>query len=299
MGRMPCAAMPTAAPMIAASERGVSITRSGPYFSKRFSVARKTPPRLPTSSPRTTMRSSLPISSSSVRAMVCTMFWVLNLLLLRAKSLLLLAQEVGDFGEDVLEHPLERHLARLLGLLLGGLLLLLNAGEELLLLLLVPQALVLEEAPVAGQGIALAPRLHLLLWTVTAVVVGGRVRTVAVDGRLDEGGAKAFAGPLDRLLQHVVAGEHIHAVDQVAGHAVGVGLHGDVLGGGLLVVVDGDGVAVVLHEEHDRGTLHAREVDARVEVALGGRAVTERAHGHLAGGLQLHADRRAHGRRHV
>src|SRR5690625_5185077 len=130
--------MPMAAPMIAASESGVSMTRSGPYFSKRFSVARKTPPRLPTSSPRTTMRSSLPISSSSVRAMVCTMFWVLNSLLLRAQQHLLLAQEVGNFCVNVLEHPLERNLARFNGLLLGLLLLLLNLRQEFLLLLLVP-----------------------------------------------------------------------------------------------------------------------------------------------------------------
>ena len=44
IGRMPCSAAPTAAPMNAVSEIGVSMTRSGPNLSSRPSVAPKMPP---------------------------------------------------------------------------------------------------------------------------------------------------------------------------------------------------------------------------------------------------------------
>ena len=44
IGRMPASAAPVAAPMNAVSEIGVSITRSGPNFASRPSVAPKMPP---------------------------------------------------------------------------------------------------------------------------------------------------------------------------------------------------------------------------------------------------------------
>src|SRR5690606_33025823 len=105
-----------------------------------------------------------------------------------------------------------------------------------------------------------------------AVVRG--VTTVAVDEELDEGGAEAVPGSLDGVAGDVVGREHVHAVDVVAGHAVGVGLHGDVLGAGLVTEVDADRVAVVLAGEDDRGALCAGEVDAGVPVALAGGAIT-------------------------
>src|SRR5690349_7923434 len=61
-GRSPYMAMPMAAPTIPASASGVSMTRSGPNSSMSPSVARKTPPNLPTSSPSTTTRGSRRIS---------------------------------------------------------------------------------------------------------------------------------------------------------------------------------------------------------------------------------------------
>ena len=50
-GRSPVIAAPIAAPMMACSEIGVSRTRSGPNRSKSPTVALKTPPAAPTSSP--------------------------------------------------------------------------------------------------------------------------------------------------------------------------------------------------------------------------------------------------------
>src|SRR3989442_8116151 len=61
-GRSPYRAIPIAVPMIPPSLRGVSNTRSG-NSSMRPSVHRNTPPFFPTSSPRTTTRSSRRISS--------------------------------------------------------------------------------------------------------------------------------------------------------------------------------------------------------------------------------------------
>ena len=62
IGRMPDIAAPTAAPMNAVSEIGVSITRSGPNLASRPSVAPKIPPYAPMSSPMTKTLGSRSIS---------------------------------------------------------------------------------------------------------------------------------------------------------------------------------------------------------------------------------------------
>ena len=66
-GRRPASAMPTPAPMIAASEIGVSITRSAPKRCCRPLYWPKMPPR-PTSSPSTTTRGSASISRCTASA---------------------------------------------------------------------------------------------------------------------------------------------------------------------------------------------------------------------------------------
>src|SRR5437899_1559023 len=68
-GRSPVSAMPNAVPTIADSASGVSNTRCGPKRSCRPSVARKTPPSLPTSWPITSTRSSAPSACSRARLM--------------------------------------------------------------------------------------------------------------------------------------------------------------------------------------------------------------------------------------
>ena len=65
-GRRPLTAAPIEAPTIIDSVSGVSMTRSSPNSAHRPSVARKTPPFLPTSSPRTMTDASRRISSASV-----------------------------------------------------------------------------------------------------------------------------------------------------------------------------------------------------------------------------------------
>src|SRR5690554_5806323 len=297
--------MPSAAPMIAASDSGESMTLSGPYLSKSLSVARNTPPRLPTSSPMTTTRSSRAISLSRVVAMAWAIVWTLILFLPpgRAPSpqeLPALAHEArGDLGVDVVEHPLDRRGARRLGprdrvLELGA-----ELGARLLLGRVIPQVAALEEAAVARQRVAATPRLHLLARSVAGVVVGRGVAAVAVDDELDERRAHALAGALHGLAGHEVGRQHVHAVDQVAGHAVGVSLDGDAVGPRLLLEVDADGVAVVLAGEDDRRPLRAGEVHAGVPVALARGAVAEAAQHDLGAARELHGQRRAHGRWHV
>src|SRR5258705_1395836 len=62
-GRIPMCAAPAAAPMIAASDIGVSITRCSPYFAINPSVTLNAPPYAPMSSPRQKTFLSSSISS--------------------------------------------------------------------------------------------------------------------------------------------------------------------------------------------------------------------------------------------
>ncbi len=68
IGRRPFTAAPIETPTIIDSVSGVSMTRSSPNSAYSPSVARKTPPFLPTSSPSTITRSSRRISSASAVA---------------------------------------------------------------------------------------------------------------------------------------------------------------------------------------------------------------------------------------
>src|SRR4030067_692142 len=64
MGCIPYNAAPMPTPTMESPASGESIPRSAPYFSNRPMVARKPPPRAPTSSPTMNTRSSRPSSSS-------------------------------------------------------------------------------------------------------------------------------------------------------------------------------------------------------------------------------------------
>src|SRR6188474_3367034 len=118
--------MPMAVPTMPASASGVSITRSGPNSSYRPEVARKTPPNLPTSSPRTTTRLSRRISMRSASFTAWMMFIVgMAFLVVVVRGLgarllhepvLLLAQVPGLLLEDVVEERLDGRRRQPLGL---------------------------------------------------------------------------------------------------------------------------------------------------------------------------------------
>src|SRR5881275_3291959 len=160
---MPYSARPTDVPMMPASASGVSTTRSAPKRSIRPSVARKTPPLRPTSSPSTSTRSSSASATPSASLMASTRVRLgTGLLLLagglqvRPQLLALGLQHGRRRAVDVVEHGLGRR--RRLGQRGGD-----AAGHALAHLLLqrllaraVPMPLALQECAQADDGVALA-----------------------------------------------------------------------------------------------------------------------------------------------
>src|SRR5512144_3102500 len=176
-GRRPLRAIPIAIPTIPVSFSGVSITRSGPNFSHSPSVARKTPPFFPTSSPRTTTRGSRSISP----AMASRTAWT-SVIVAMASSLTagqpcpLLGEVPGHFGVHILDKRLLRDgrgrlacphrpgdlVPRLPGHPLGG--------------RVVDKAQALQVPGEAAQRVLLLPRVDLLPRPIARRVVGRRVR---------------------------------------------------------------------------------------------------------------------------
>src|SRR5512140_1429508 len=109
-GRRPFIAIPIAIPTIPSSFRGVSTTRSGPNRRSNPSVARKTPPSRPTSSPRTQTDGSRAISvaSASVIALI-NVTSDIALPLSGEQGVALLGEVPGNFRVDILEHAGQRH----------------------------------------------------------------------------------------------------------------------------------------------------------------------------------------------
>ena len=105
-------------------------------------------------------------------------------------------------------------------------------------------------------------------------VVGGRVRTHPVGVGLDERGALAVPGALQRRLGDGVRRQHVVAVDADAGEAEAEGALVE-RDPGLPLDRLGDRPLVVLAEEHDRGVVGRGEDERLVDVALAARAVTE------------------------
>src|SRR5437868_7083527 len=110
---MPYSARPTDVPMMPASASGVSTTRSAPKRSIRPSVARKTPPLRPTSSPSTRTRSSSVSATASASLMASTRVRLGMRLLLVAGGLQVRPQLAAlglQYGRrravDVVEHGL-------------------------------------------------------------------------------------------------------------------------------------------------------------------------------------------------
>src|SRR5579859_1590360 len=230
-GTQPAIASPIAAPAITPSESGVSMTRLSPYLSYRPSVARNTPPVLPTSSPKTSMRSSRAISSASAWFTASTMVSSGIAVLLHARELTLQA-----FGRTRVHRAEEAH-----GIRRGLLLRLLPRHAELLAHVLldalearvVDDAFRLEVALNAQQRVAVDPQVVHLLRLVASRVVGGGVQPEPVGDGLDE--SRTFAGPraLDRVADDRIHREQVVAVDAHARKNVRDRLLREGLGRGL------------------------------------------------------------------
>src|SRR6266508_2131494 len=273
-GRSPCAAIPTHSPLINSSESGVSTTRSGPNRCCSPTVARKTPPLTPTSSPSTTTLASSCMTRASARLTAST-----NVASgISASQLLALAGIASrELGVEMVEHRLRgprrgRQIA--LDSLLDALLAL---GGKLLFLRLAPCLPGHEIRAQARDRLLLPAGLDLLRRAVTRGVIGGRVVAEPVGHGLDQARPQAGAGIGDRLRGSGVHCDDVVAVHLLARKARGDGLLGQRLGRGLQLERHRDGPLIVVGDKHHGQLVHAGEVHRLPDVALGGRAVAEQA----------------------
>src|SRR5512135_177292 len=252
-GRRPFIAIPIAIPTIPVSFSGVSITRSDPNRRSNPSVARKTPPSRPTSSPRTQTDGSRAISvaSASLTALISVTSAIASLLP-GEQGVALLGEVPGNFRVDILEHAGQRNGRRSLPRLdrpSHGLLRSLLLGGRVL-----EQAPPFEEHGESPDRILPAPGRHLLFGPVDRRVVGGRVRPEAVGERLDQRAPFPGPRPVHRVRDHLADRQNVVAVDADAGKAVRPGLLRQCSGGRLVLHGKGDGIPVVLAEKDHRQT---------------------------------------------
>src|SRR5665213_210151 len=194
--------MPTATPIRPLSAIGVSKQRSRPYFFCSPSVARKTPPKKPTSSPNTSTSGSRPSITSMAEFSAWIMF--IRAMRLHPHLLALLSQVPGHLLEHVLEH--RRHAgtraagegAVALGLLAGRAH---RLGELLFqrrVLVVRPRSQRHQVAREPRDRIAQRPSRRLLGRPVAAGIVAGRVALGPIGDQLDDRRAEVGAGPLRR-----------------------------------------------------------------------------------------------------
>src|SRR5690554_966390 len=264
---MPPRASPMPKPTMPASTRGVSNTRSWPKRSCRLSDALNTPPMTPTSWPKRSTRSSRSRAMARASLMACTIVMGPRCVLGAAGFTSAATEGLPGrplVGSHLLEHVLHdlgrgrlrrgvRHRQGLPQLLLQfGLDLLLQFGRQ--------QAQPREGDSETCQGLLGGAPAALGLVAVTAGVVAGGVRGYAVGHGLYQGRPLTVAGARHRLPRgdpggHEVVAVDPRTVDAVAGGAVHYAHVGHLALGGCA-----DGPAVVLHHEHHRCTVDAREV---------------------------------------
>src|SRR6516164_4034895 len=184
--------MPTHSPLINSSASGVSITRSAPNRCCNPTVARKTPPFTPTSSPSTTTLTSSSMARASARLTASTN--VTSGIGASAELRPLTSIGSREFGVEMVEHRLWRArrgrqiaLDRCLDLLLA-------VGRELLLLRLAPRLLTDEIGAHPRDRLFLPARLVLRVRTVTRRFIGVRVVAAAVVPPLYQARPTAGAG---------------------------------------------------------------------------------------------------------
>src|SRR3990172_8802118 len=231
IGRMPYRAAPMPTPMIDNSARGESMIRPGPYFSNSPWVARKTPPRGPTSSPTMNTRSSWASSSS----IACRSAWIS---VPSATANVLDIDRIGRLG-DV---RIGRRLGEPDGVLDGRRRIRLQLGFDLL-----GEDLFLAQGFLEGaQRIGRLHRLDLIPRPIGSIVVVGGVGSQTMDSGLDHCRSIAAPRPFHRLADGLVYGQHVEPIDADAGQAKPGRLAGRPCHRHLHLLTHGDGVDVVL-----------------------------------------------------
>src|SRR5438105_2543036 len=183
------------------SLNGVSRTRLSPYLAHRPSVAPKTPPLRPTSSPMTMTRSSRSISSSIAERIASRMF-------ISAMSAILRVHEAARRGRV--------RIGSRLGTLGGFVDFLLDLRPQPLVDLIGQQAQGPQLVGEQGHRVLLLQRVDLGGVSVAALVVVRLVAGQPDHTGFDEGWAAAASRALVRLLAGRVAGEDVAAVDRNA-----------------------------------------------------------------------------------
>src|SRR5262245_33220513 len=276
-GLRPCAAMPTQSPLIRSSASGVSTTRSAPKRCCRPTVARKTPPLTPTSSPRTTTLTSSSMARASARLMASTS--VSSGIGISAELRPLAGVGSRQFGVEVIEYRLRRArrgrqiaLDRCLDFLLA-------LGRKRFLLRLAPGLLAHEIGAQARDRLLFPARLHLFARAVTRGVVGRGVVAEPIGEGLDQARPATGTGMRDRLLLRRPHGDHVVAVDLLAGKTRGDRLLRQGLRRRLQLERYGNGPLIVVGDENHGQLVHPGEVHRLPYVALGRGAVAEQADG--------------------
>src|SRR5262245_20208285 len=157
--------MPTQSPLINSSASGVSITRSAPKRCCSPTVARKTPPLTPTSSPSTTTLPSSSMARASARLMDSTS--VTSGTGTSAELRPLAGVAARQFGVQIVEHRLRRARRRGQIALDCRLDRFLALGRKLFLLRLAPQLLAHEIRAQPRDRLLLPARLNFFRRTVT------------------------------------------------------------------------------------------------------------------------------------
>src|SRR5215471_10524372 len=251
IGLSPCAAMPTHRPPISVSASGVSITRSRPKRCWSPTVARKTPPLTPMSSPSNTTLESSPMARASATLMASTN--VISGMECPLDLVALAPIGIREFGVEMIEHGFRgprahRQIAgdpRLYPLL--------ALSSELLFLRFAPCLLADQIRPQPRDRLLLPMRLDFLGRTVSCRIIRCRVVSEPVSHGLDEGGTFAAARSRNGLL-------------------------GQRRGCGLQPEWDRNRPLIIVGDEHDGKTPHTCKIHRFPDIALRGGAVTEQAH---------------------
>src|SRR3984893_10961810 len=213
-GFSPCTAMPMQSPLIRSSASGVSRTRSDPKRSCSPTVARKTPPLTPTSSPSTTTLGSSCIARASARLMASTN--VTSDIVLSREFTPLRDIGLGQLAIEMIEHgfrpawlrcqiAFDRRLDAFMAL-----------GGKLFLLRFAPHFLANKESPQARNRLFLPMGLDIFSRTVTCRVISGGMIAEPVGDRLDEAGALAVTGCGNCLFRRGAHRHHIVAIHLLA-----------------------------------------------------------------------------------
>src|SRR5215813_14339728 len=209
-----------AAPIIADSDRGVSITRLSPKISNRSWVTRKTPPFLPTSSPKSSTRESFSISCFKAKLIASTIVRVAMVTSLSGlpsvsfeKSFHLLSKLGGKLMKHETEHVPRvgrRHVFRFAHRFFDFVF---GVRTHRVIVGFAPNARFLHVQAEALDGIFLFPLLHFFATPVTGGVIGSGVIAKTVGDALDQRRPLAFARARQCLVGGPVDGNNILALD--------------------------------------------------------------------------------------